>query len=87
MKQETALVISNREVMPGSYLIWVDSPGIAAAQPGQFVMVRCGQETLLRRPLSIHRLTDEAGKAKLALLFNVAGKAHTGYPNVKPVTI
>jgi dihydroorotate dehydrogenase electron transfer subunit len=75
LKQATAAIISNSEIMPGVYLTWLDSPQIAAtAQPGQFVMVRCGEETLLRRPLSIHQLADEAGRAKLALLFTVVGK-------------
>ena len=72
MKQVTASVISNNEVMPGVHLIWLESPQIASiAQPGQFVMVRCGEETLLRRPLSIHQLADSS---KLAFLFNVVGK-------------
>ncbi|MFC1983693.1 dihydroorotate dehydrogenase electron transfer subunit [Chloroflexota bacterium] len=72
MKQITASVVSNHEVMPGVYLIWLESPQIAsAARPGQFIMVRCGEETLLRRPLSIHQLADGF---KLALLFNVVGK-------------
>ncbi len=58
--------------MPEVYLIWLESPQIAfTAQPGQFVMARCGEETLLRRPLSIHQLADGA---KLAFLFNVVGK-------------
>ena len=71
MKQVHAAIISNSEVMPGVYLIWLESPQIAAtAQPGQFVMVRCGEETLLRRPLSVHQV--EGGK--LALLFSVVGK-------------
>ena len=75
MKQATAAIISNSEIMPGVYLTWLDSPQIAAtAQPGQFVMVHCGEETLLRRPLSIHQLADETGEAKLALLFTVVGK-------------
>lgn len=75
MKQIGAAIISNSEIMPGVYLTWLDSPQIAAtAQPGQFVMVRCGEETLLRRPLSIHQLADETGGAKLALLFTVVGK-------------
>ena len=34
-------------------------------------MVYCGEETLLRRPLSIHQVADGA---KLALLFNIVGK-------------
>ena len=72
MKQGFAPVIANTEVMPGVYLIWLESPQIASeAQPGQFVMVRCGEETLLRRPLSIHQQAD---KAKLAFLFTVVGK-------------
>ena len=74
MKQVIATVISNSEVMPGVYLIWLESPQIAsAAQPGQFVMVRCGEdlELLLRRPLTIHQLADSS---KLAFLFNVVGK-------------
>jgi len=57
--------------MPGVYLIWLDCPQIAStAQPGQFVMVRCGEQYLLRRPLSIHQVAD----TKLALLFTVVGK-------------
>ena len=72
MKQVTASVISNNEVMPGVYLVWLESPQIVpTAQPGQFVMVYCGEETLLRRPLSIHQVADGS---KLALLFNVVGK-------------
>lgn len=58
--------------MPGVYLVWLESPQIVStAKPGQFVMVRCGEEILLRRPLSIHQLADGS---KLAFLFNVVGK-------------
>lgn len=57
--------------MPEVYLTWLESPQIVSStQPGQFVMVRCGEETLLRRPLSIHQVD----KTKLALLFTVVGK-------------
>ena len=73
MKQVTTAVISNDEVMPGSHLIWLDCPQIASpARPGQFVMVRCGQdfEYPLRRPLSIHQRDGN----RLALLVNVVGK-------------
>ncbi len=74
MKQVTATVVSNSEVMPGVHLIWLESPQIASvAQPGQFVMVHCGKgfEHPLRRPLSIHQLADGS---KLAFLINVVGK-------------
>ncbi len=71
MKPSLAPVISNTEVMPGTYLIWLKSPRIASiAVPGQFIMVRCGEETLLRRPLSIHQVDG----SKIALLFAVVGK-------------
>jgi len=74
LKQVTASVISNNEVMPGVHLIWLESPQIVSTtQPGQFIMVRCGEgfKHPLRRPLSIHQL---ANGSKLALLFNVVGK-------------
>jgi len=73
LRQAKANVISNDEIMSGVYLIWLDCPSIAPpAQPGQFVMVRCGEgvEYQLRRPLSIHQLDGE----RLALLFNVVGR-------------
>jgi dihydroorotate dehydrogenase electron transfer subunit len=71
MKQTIARVISSRQVMPGTFLTWLESPDIAqSAQPGQFVMVLCGEETVLRRPLSIHRVEGD----RLALLFAVIGK-------------
>ena len=71
MKQVTAPVISNSGVMPDTHLIWLESPQIAAtAQPGQFVMVHCGGESILPRPLSIHQRDG----SKIALLFAVVGK-------------
>jgi len=71
LNQVSAPTISQSEVMPGVYLIWLKSPQIAsAAQPGQFVMVRCGEDCLLRRPLSVHQVDG----GKIALLFTIAGK-------------
>jgi len=72
LKKVTTIITSNTEVMAGVHLIWLEAPDIAStARPGQFVMVRCGEESLLRRPLSIHQVD---GKDKLAILFNVVGK-------------
>jgi dihydroorotate dehydrogenase electron transfer subunit len=71
MKQTLSPAISNNEVMPRTHLIWLESPQVAAnARPGQFVMVRCGEDTLLRRPLSVHQLDGD----KLALLFTIVGR-------------
>ena len=73
MNQGLATVVSNSEVMPGVSLIWLESPQIASiAKPGQFVMVKCGEDNLLRRPFSIHQVDDKM--ASLALLFSMVGK-------------
>jgi dihydroorotate dehydrogenase electron transfer subunit len=70
LRQEIARVTANSELMPQVHLIWLESPGIASqAQPGQFVMVHCGEDTLLRRPFSIHQIDGK----RLALLLNVVG--------------
>ena len=71
MKQINASIISNSEIMPAVYLTWLECPEASAeARPGQFVMVYCGEETLLRRPLSIHQRDG----SKIALLYAVVGK-------------
>jgi len=74
MKQVTAPIVSNTELMPGAFLIWLQAPKIAAiAQPGQFIMVRCGSghDLLLQRPFSIHRI---AHGEQIAILFNIVGQ-------------
>jgi len=69
-KQTLCSVASNVEVMPGIHLMWIEAPDIAvAAQPGQFITVRCGDFTL-RRPLSVHQVSSR----EIALLFKVTGK-------------
>jgi dihydroorotate dehydrogenase electron transfer subunit len=73
LRQAKATVITNNEITDGVYLIWLDCPQIAPeAQPGQFVMVRCGEgmEYQLRRPFSIHQRDGE----RLALLLSVVGR-------------
>lgn len=71
MNQLTAPITSTKEIIPGIYLLWLEAPRIASqAQPGQFLMVRCGEDTLLRRPFSIHRVDG----SRIALLFAVVGQ-------------
>jgi len=70
LRQAKANIIANSETMPGVHLIRLDCSQIERAEPGQFVMVRCGEDTLLRRPFSIHQQDGN----KLAVLFNVVGK-------------
>ncbi len=69
MKQFLAPVVSCEEVMSGIHLLWIDGSSMISPNPGQFVTIRCGEDTLLRRPLSIHRVADH----KFALLFASVG--------------
>jgi dihydroorotate dehydrogenase electron transfer subunit len=71
LRQEIAAITANTELMPQVHLMWLEAPYIASqAQPGQFVMAHCGEDTLLCRPFSIHQLDGK----RLALLFNVVGR-------------
>ena len=59
--------VSVERKMTDIRLMWLESPTIAReAQPGQFMMVRCG-DLSLPRPLSIHQIKNDS----LALLFAV----------------
>jgi dihydroorotate dehydrogenase electron transfer subunit len=54
-----------------SWVIQLKCPEIVReARPGQFVMVQCGEETILRRPLSIHQVDGD----RFALLYAVIGR-------------
>ena len=80
MKQVVATVISNEQLWggfssqgrlkySGTWLMWLRCPEITReAQPGQFVMVHCGEECMLPRPFSIHQVND---KGDMALFFAV----------------
>jgi dihydroorotate dehydrogenase electron transfer subunit len=79
--QELASVITNAEPMAQAYLLWLEAPKIAEeARPGQFVMVRCGDDYQLRRPLSIHQWEGD----KIALLFQVVGGGTQWLSRLKP---
>ncbi|MCQ2559718.1 MAG: dihydroorotate dehydrogenase electron transfer subunit [Clostridia bacterium] len=66
-------ITAKERILPDHCLLQVEAPEIAQeAQPGQFVQIRCGQdlEPLLRRPISIHRVTGEC----LSFLFRIVGR-------------
>lgn len=72
-EQVKARVASNTQLMIGVNLLWLEAPQIAAvARPGQFAMLKCEGGTFLRRPLSIHRVSED--KKQIAFLFAVIGK-------------
>lgn len=80
MKQYSARITGNEQVAEGverrtgrsssgSWLLRLQCPGIAGdAVPGQFVMVRCGEDSVLPRPFSLHRVYDGG---EIALLYTV----------------
>jgi dihydroorotate dehydrogenase electron transfer subunit len=68
-----ATLLSNEAVMPGVFQLRLQCPEIAsAAKPGQFVMLKCGDETLLRRPISISDAS--AASEQISLLVASIGK-------------
>ncbi len=78
MRQITATVIDNKPILEGIrhrsgrrilsvHLIRLSCPQIERAQPGQFVMVSCGEESVLPRPFSIHQVNGDS----IDLYFNV----------------
>ncbi len=88
MKLINAQIVENQQVLPGhrhtqargilgSWLIWLQCPDIAReAKPGQFTMARCGPETTLPRPFSIHKVDAD----RLALFYAVReGGRGTGW--------
>lgn len=72
MKQLSASILSNTELISGIHLMTVEAPEIGAiAKPGQFVMIDCGAQLLLNRPLSIHRIEDSS---RISFLYGVVGQ-------------
>ena len=73
MKQIDAKIIKNEKIVGKFYRMRIASSYLAReAKPGQFVEVRCSDQTdpLLRRPFGIHRVV----KGGIELLYEVLGK-------------
>jgi dihydroorotate dehydrogenase electron transfer subunit len=79
MHQLKSPILSVVEAIKGVYLFRLEAPEIAkVARPGQFVMVRCGKETILPRPFSVHSVEG----TQISLLLSVVGKG-TGWLSKK----
>lgn len=73
--QEEAIVVSQERVAFQTYRLRLAMPGIARlARPGQFFMLQVGsgQDPLLKRPFSFHRIHVE--EAEVEVLYRVVGK-------------
>lgn len=82
--QEKSTVLQREELAPGVIRLAMQTQHIAEnAKPGQFVMVRAGEnlDPLLRRPFSIHRVTRDG---QLSLLFKVVGKGTSQMASLAP---
>jgi len=74
---ERALVLSCEEAYSGTRLIWFSAPAVGRlAQPGQFLMIRCGEgwDPLLPRPMSFHRFRQAGDERQFAILFDLRGR-------------
>lgn len=83
MKQVQVKILKNKEIAKGFYRMRIASSYLAGySRPGQFVEVRCSQETdpLLRRPFGIHRVIG----AGIELLYEVVGRGTDALSQKKP---
>ncbi|MBI2853877.1 MAG: dihydroorotate dehydrogenase electron transfer subunit [Chloroflexi bacterium] len=65
-------VLSNEQLLPRTYLMWLEAPQVASSvRPGQFAMLRCHDDLVrvLRRPLSIHAVDGD----RVAFLYRAIG--------------
>ena len=71
------LVLRNERVGENCYRLSLELPKDPPPPvPGQFYNIRCNgkMDPLLRRPFSVHRLTEESGIPCLQILYRVIGK-------------
>ena len=69
-RKAAAKVLSNQEIAPGIYDMWLDTELAGAVRAGQFIGVYPkDKSTLLPRPISI----CEADERKLRIVFRIAG--------------
>jgi len=72
-------LIQKNEIAPNIFDFTVDCPIAPNAQPGQFLHIKCGGTTYLRRPISI----CDAYENKLRFIFEVRGGGTRELANVK----
>ena len=83
MKEKTtAKVLSQREIAPRIYDLWLESGLAAQAKPGQFIGVYPkNAATLLPRPISICEVNGE--RTALRIVYRIAGKGTAEFSTLK----
>ncbi|MBI3954145.1 MAG: hypothetical protein HY330_06495, partial [Chloroflexi bacterium] len=88
MKQLRAPIISNQEIAPAIWALWLQAPQIApAVEPGQFVMLEAGEgyDPLLKRAFSVYRVAGEgAAPERLGLLYTPSGRGSSRVARRRP---
>ncbi len=76
MKRFVAEITESVRLYGDTHLLWFDATDVAGATPGQFLMVYIGEgeDPLLGRAISIHRLREGEHGPEFALLFDVVGR-------------
>ncbi|MCR4989252.1 MAG: dihydroorotate dehydrogenase electron transfer subunit [Lachnospiraceae bacterium] len=81
-KKVTATVISQKEISPGIYDLWLKTELAAYAHCGQFVGVYTGNDSrLLPRPISICEISDDW--SAMRLVYRIAGKGTADISHLK----
>lgn len=84
MEQTDATLIKSERLTSDICRLTLQADAIAAAaKPGQFVNIRCGQgfDPLLRRPFSIHQSHPDG---TMQVVFKILGKGTTTLANLRP---
>lgn len=83
-KREKAVVLSQKEISPGIFDMWLSVKEIAGlAKPGQFLSLYCKDGSrLLPRPISICEIDRQ--KNSFRLVYRVAGKGTEEFSGMKP---
>lgn len=72
-EKQNARVLSQQEIAPQIYDMWIETTLAAQAKPGQFICVYPkNQSTLLPRPISICQVNEE--KTALRIVYRIAGQ-------------
>lgn len=93
-----AEVVENERLYGDTYITWFRAPELAhGAYPGQFIMLRCSDDTsygdapsghaddpLLPRPMSYHRVRTGARGPEWSILFDVVGRGTAWLARRKP---
>jgi len=94
-----ATVVENERLYGDTCLTWFRAPELArAAQPGQFVMLRCSDDPaygnearagraddpLLARPMSYHRLRNGTDGPEWSILYDVVGRGTAWLASRRP---